>query len=75
MQLLTMSTPAITKAEACRWMGVSRWWLYRAMNPKSRSSPRKKREGRRRIPTAERERIRAILNSTRFYDMSPRQQK
>ncbi len=58
MQLLTMSTPAITKAEACRWMGISRWWLYRAMNPKSRSSPYKKCEGLRRIPSAERERIR-----------------
>ncbi len=73
MQLLTMGTPAIPKAEACRWMGVSRWWLYRAMNPKSRSRPSKKRAGLRRIPSAERERIRAILNSARFYDMPPRQ--
>ena len=73
MQALTMHTPAITKAEACRWMGVSRSRFYRAMNPKPRSSRRNKRHGGRRIPVVERERIRAVLNSERFYDMPPRQ--
>ena len=68
-----MRPVALKKAQACRLMGVSRMWYYRAMAPKAQPHQRKKRPRGRYIGEAERAQIRAVLNSERFYDMPPRQ--
>ncbi len=68
-----MRPVALKKAQACRLMGVSRMWYYRAMAPKAQPHQRKKRPRGRYIGEAERAQIRVVLNSERFYDMPPRQ--
>jgi len=58
-------------AEACRVLGVPRSSLYRARKPKQAPAPRP--TPARALSRAEKEKIRSILNSERFWDASPRE--
>ncbi|MGD8627221.1 MAG: IS3 family transposase, partial [Anaerolineae bacterium] len=58
-------------AQACRVLGVSRSTLYRARQPKPMSAPRPTPP--RALSPAERAKVRAVLNSERFWDSAPRE--
>ena len=58
-------------SEACRVLGVPRSSLYRARKPRAESSPRP--TSPRALSVGEREEIRAVLNSERFWDSAPRE--
>jgi putative transposase len=57
--------------EACRALGIPRSSLYRARKPKPEPSPRPPPS--RALDAAEREKVRAVLNSERFWDCAPRE--
>ena len=58
-------------SEACRSLGVPRSSLYRARKPKPVAAPRPAPS--RALDSAEREEVRATLNSERFCDSAPRE--
>ena len=62
---------AIGVAEACRVLEVPRSSLYRARKPKS--VPASRPPPPRVLSTAEKEDVRAVLNSERFWDSAPRE--
>ena len=68
-----MRPAALKKVQAFRLRGVSHMWYHRTMAPRAQSHQRKKRPTGRYIGEAERTQIRAVLNSERFCDMTPRQ--
>jgi len=57
--------------EACRTLGIPRSSLYRARKPKPKPSPRSTPP--RALEAAEKEEVRAVLNSERFWDCAPRE--
>jgi putative transposase len=57
--------------EACRTLGVPRSSLYRARKPKAVRSPRPTPS--RALDAAEKQEVRAVLNSERFWDCAPRE--
>jgi putative transposase len=58
-------------SQACRALGVPRSSLYRARQPKPATSPRPTPS--RALGAEEREAVRAVLNSERFWDSAPRE--
>ena len=57
--------------EACRTLGIPRSSLYRARKPKPEPSPRPRPA--RALDAVEKEQVRAVLNSERFWDCAPRE--
>jgi len=58
-------------SRACRALGVPRSSLYRARQPKPATSVRWRPT--RALSAAERAKVRAVLNSERFWDSAPRE--
>ena len=56
---------------ACRALGVPRSRVYRAQKPKASPAPRPTPD--RALSTAEKEKVRKVLNSERFCDCAPRE--
>jgi putative transposase len=66
--------PAIGVVVACRALGVSRAGFYRRQQPpRARSVATIRRASSRALTEAERQGIRAVLNSSRFVDQAPAQ--
>jgi putative transposase len=74
MTTTTELAPAVGVAVACRALGVSRAGFYRRQQPpRARSVPATRRASSRALTEAERQGIRAVLNSARFVDQAPAQ--
>jgi len=61
---------------ACQVLNMPRSSLYRARHPEQRKMPiasEQRRKPARALSAEEREKVRAVLNSERFQDQSPRQ--
>ena len=68
-QMVTRLRPILGTKAACRHVGISRASYYR--RPAAKKKPRRTPVGR--LSTAQRAKIRALLNSERFMDLPPRQ--
>jgi putative transposase len=74
MTATTELAPAVGVAAACQALGVSRAGFYRRQQPpRVRNAPATRRASPRALTQAERQGVRAVLNSERFVDQAPAQ--
>jgi len=74
MNATTELAPAVGIAVACRALSVSRAGFYRRQQPpRARTAPTTRRLSPRALSQAERQSVRALLNSPRFVDQAPAQ--
>jgi putative transposase len=74
MTATTELSPAVGVAAACRALGVSRAGFYRRQQPpRVRSALTTRRASPRALTQAERQAVRAVLDSPRFVDQAPAQ--